>query len=303
MARKTAFPFFTIPDDAISSDGFLIGDPGQPLEPARDILDDWDYARELRVGFDLNLDVGSIINALDINEQELNLAVRFTAGTGTGKMPRSREQMEYRAVDLDHPHLSVRRDLPSSVLSGRLLLEAEILLASPPGTGAPLSPTLSGARLWSMSKDILLEGGGDSRFPMETLSFSNSTDFRGKQHENAPWFFYWRTGAWSSDFSAACRLYINSDQSACAERISEGDPLTLQAMMADVMSQVISHALNEKESQALDEHWEEGTVGDQLCTWAETVFPGKDAEMIRSLRDHQPGEFKASILAAASLGD
>ena len=49
MNSRVAFPFLVLPSDSIRFDGWMIGDPGQPLHPAGSILENWDYARDLEV--------------------------------------------------------------------------------------------------------------------------------------------------------------------------------------------------------------------------------------------------------------
>ena len=303
MARRTAFPFLTIPENVVSCDGFLIGDPDTPLEPADSILENWDYARDLSVGLDLELDVQAAAQHLDIPADELKLAVRLTAGTGTGRMPRSRMTVAETTLEDGTTRHMLRGDVASGWLSGRLLLEATIMLAESPSAAGPLSPMLEGARLWEHSKDILLEGGGESRFPIETRSFGAWQYLQNSAFQNAPWFFYWRPEAWNADFSAATCLYINSDHPGLEDRVVEGDPLTLQAIMADVMSQLIEFALEMEDGGVFEEEWEEGTLGAQLRNWSELAFPGWDTETIDAVRDHKPGEFRAAILTAASVED
>lgn len=301
MARRTAFPFLTIPENTISCDGFLIGDPDTPLQPADSILEHWDYARDLSIGFDLELDIQAAAQHLDIPAEELKLVVRLTAGTGTGRMPRSRITVAETTLDDGATSCMLRGDVASRYLSGRLLLEATVMLAESPSAPGPLSPTLVGARLWELSNDVLLEGGGESRFPIETRSFAAWEYLESKLHQNAPWFFYWWPGAWRADFSAVTCLYINSDHPGLEERVVDGDPLTLQAIMADVMSQLIEYALDMEDGGVLDEDWDEGTLGAQLRNWSELAFPGWDAETIESVRSYRPGEFQAAILTAASV--
>ena len=175
------------------------------------------------------------------------------------------------------------------------------MLAEPPATSGLLSPTLVGARLWELRKDVLLEGGGESRFPIETRSFRSWEYMHGKLHQDAPWFFYWRPGVWNADFSAVTRLYINSDQPNMEDRVVDGDPLTLQAIMADVMSQLIEHALDTDDGDVFEEDWDLGTLGAQLRSWSELAFPGWSPQTIDSVRRHRPSEFQAAVLTAAAL--
>ena len=301
MTRRTAFPFLTIPDDVVSCTCFLVGDPDAPLYPADSILEHWDYARDLRVGLDLVLDTQTVAKKLGIPAEELKLMIRLTAGTGTGQMPRSRITVAESILESGSTSVRLRGDVASGYLSGRLLLEATVMLAEPPATPGPLSPTLVGARLWELRTDILLEGGGESRFPIETRSFRAWEYMHSKLHQDSPWFFHWRPGAWNADFSAVTRLYINSDHPGLEDRVVDGDPLTLQAIMADVMSQLIEHGLDTDDAGVFEEDWDQGTLGAQLRNWSELAFPGWTAQTIDSVRCHRPGEFQAAILTAAAM--
>jgi hypothetical protein len=96
---------------------------------------------------------------------------------------------------------------------------------------------------------------------------------------------------------------VNSEYVTLAERLVAGDPLTLQAILGDVMSQMITSLLAMEDYEVLLAHCEEGSIGAQARSWLEVVFPGQGSAAIRSMRNTAPGRFEAAILSAARVGD
>lgn len=300
MTRNFAMPFLTLPDEAVGFNGWKIGDPDQPLRPAGDTLEAWDYARDLEVMADLEVDFEAAARSLALPPQDLKLALVIKAGTGAGTLPRRVEPLATRIMDRDTSEVSIAARVCSANLSGRLRLEATILLEAPTLQGSALSPRVRGARLWSTKRDILLEGGGDSRFPIELVSFSKA--FRGQPHEDAPWYLHWRPGQLDADFGGSVRLYVNSDDEAIAQRFVGGDSPTLQAMLGDVLSQMVAASVSLPECDELLANSEEGTVGQQVRNWIDIAFPNQTTAVIRGGLETTPGRFHAALLAAADIG-
>lgn len=294
---RIAFPFLTLPDEAVSFNGWMIGPPGEPLSPASDIMDNWDYEQDIQINARINVDVSAAAAHLGINASELRLAVTLVAGTGAGSLPRRLDRLATEILNETTPTATLEGVIFGRNLSGQLQLSLRILLDYPLDSGNPLSPKQRGARLWQCQKNILIEDGGDSRFPIELASFSDT--FPSERY--SPWLVDWDPGAFGADFGGNVRLYINSDLQNVSERFVAGDSLTLQAMLADVMTQMISAAL-ELDHEDDFSHFEEGTVGHQTKAWMEIAFPGRSLDNIRQLRTHKPGKFRATILAAADPG-
>ena len=295
---RIAFPFLTLPDEAIGFGGWLVGDPGTPLKPAPDLLEGWDYARDIEVCAALDVNMPRASDALGIPQGELELFVVLSVGTGAGSKPRLVRRVAGTSIGPVRGSAQVREVISGVSLSGRLRLQLDLLLERRSGTAGVLSPRLRGSRLWRSSHDILLEDGGSARFPMELLSFSRF--FRDRPERFAPWCLQWSPGNLGADFSGSVRLYVNADDETLAERFSSGDHATLQAILGDVMSQMISSVLTSEDW--VDTPFDEGTVGHQIQSWLEMIFPGQSLASLRSLRDHQPGRFHAEILAAADPG-
>lgn len=300
MNPRIAFPFLVLPDDVIRLDGWMIGDPGAPLQSAADVLEHWDYARDLEVANSVSIDWTAAAEALQLPKSELRLKVSLIVGTGVGTLPRMQDRLREDIVDHSTDNVAVSGAVPGRMLSGRLRMSLLVTLDGPEMRGTVLSPKNRGARLWQTHHDILIEDGGDSRFPIETASFSQV--FSGQPHEHAPWYLHWRPGALQGDFSAGIRLYVNSDHPEWLARVVGQDGLTLQAMMGDVMSQMVDAVLREASGADDLAECDVGSVGQQIRQWLDTAFPGQEVASVRTLMERNPGAFRAALLAAADMG-
>ncbi|MBF6025347.1 hypothetical protein [Lysobacter niastensis] len=296
MSSRIAFPFLVLPDGVVSFGGWMIGDPGAPLAAAGALLENWDYARDLEVGASVTIDWAAAAAALQLPISALKLKLCLIAGTGTGNLPRRQDRLCERVVDssIRESHLSAV--VLGSNLSGRLRLSLVVTLVAPCEGGTVLSPQVQGARLWQSRQDILIEDGGDSRFPLETASFTEI--FKGKPHENAPWYLHWTPGVLQADFSACVRLYVNSDRPDVLARFVEGDAPTLQAILGDVVSQMVESVIAKEDAAELLAECGEGSVGQQVQQWLDFAFPSQEVGSIKALCDQKPGTFRAAILAA-----
>ncbi|MDH2422677.1 hypothetical protein [Cobetia amphilecti] len=303
MSRSYALPFLTLPDDVVGFDQWLIGDPGDPLFPISMQLDAWDYARDLQLDARLDLDFEAAAKALSVPEEEdLKLAIVVNIGTGSGRFARRMKPAFKKVIEapLTEP-LIISLPVDSCDLSGRLLVRLEILLAESLASDSPLAPRTAGSRLWSDTSNVHLEDGGDTRFPMEVLSFKQA--FQGQRQMDSPWYLHMRPGSPEADFTGSVRLYVNADHEIFAERVSKGDPSTLQAMLGDVMIQMCRSALEDEEARDTLRACEEGSVGSQITGWMELAFPGMSTEDVHALMTATPGAFHAALLSIADMGE
>lgn len=298
--KRVAYPFNTLTDVAVGFGGWMIGDVGQPLAPATGILDDWDYDRDLEVAVKFEFDFAEVSRCLGAREDDVFLAVTLKAGTGTGSLPRRVDRLDSSRVSCAHPFVTLTAKISAPRLSGRLRLEATVVLEQTSKDAGALSPTVIGSRLWSDRVDVLLEGGGSARFPVELVNFAEV--FRGQEHQSAPWYLHWRVGNLYGDFAGSVRLYVNADIEELKDRFVEGDPLTLQAIMGDVMTQMVSTVVCLDDCDDALEECEVGSIGRQVRNWMDMAFPDQRAPTIRGTMEHTPGVFRAALLAAARIG-
>jgi len=302
MTATFALPFLSLPDETVKLGPWLIGWTGGALLPVKPMLDEWDYAADIELRGSILIDMQASAEMLAIPEDELRLAVVLKIGTGRGRFPRvvERASTKVLAAATDQP-VELHAIVPGNTLSGRLHARIDVLLATPAENASILSPRRAGSRLWSHEISIELEDGGDNRFPIEVVSFTET--FPNHRHVIAPWYLSWRPGGLAADFGGSIRLYVNSDQEELAERVVDGDTLTLQAILGDVMVQMVGAALDAEDLAEQLDGCEEGSVGAQIAGWLELAFPGRELSEVRNIRRNLPGQFHASLHAAAELGD
>jgi hypothetical protein len=302
MTATFALPFLSLSDEAVTLGRWIIGQTGSHLLPMKPILDEWDYAADVEVRGSISIDMTVAAKMLAIPEEELKLAVVLKIGTGRGRFPRIVERVSSQLFDAatDQP-MELHAIVPGNTLSGRLHARIDVLLATPGENASILSPTRIGSRLWSDEFSVELEDGGDNRFPIEVVSFSET--FPSHRHVTAPWYLSWRPGGLAADFGGSIRLYVNSDHAELAERVVDGDTLTLQTILGDVMVQMVGATLDAEDLAEQLDGCEEGSVGAQIAGWLDLAFPGRELSEVRNIRRSLPGHFHASIHAAAELGD
>lgn len=295
-----ALPFLSLPDETVTLGRWMIAQTGRPLLPMKTMLEEWDYAADIELRGSILINMHAAARMLSIPEDELKLAVVLKIGTGRGRFPRVVKRVSSQLIDTatDKP-LDLRALVPGNTLSGRLHTRIEVLLAKSPINASILSPTRVGSRLWLHEFSVELEDGGDNRFPIEVVSFSET--FPNHRHVTAPWYLSWRPGGLTADFNGSVRLYVNSDHAELAERVVDGDTLTLQAILGDVMVQMVGAALDAEDLAGQLDGCEEGSVGAQIAGWLELAFPGREVSELRNIRRNMPGSFHSSIHAAAEL--
>lgn len=298
MSRAIAFPFLVLPDEAVQCSGWRIGVEEGELAPCGPTLEGWDYSTAVRAEVDIGFDAATVATCLGLEATPFGITAVVWWSTGLGAMPLRHVGQRVALAPGAPMTLGIR--VPGQGLSSRIRLELELFCTVDADPAHALAPDIPMARVWSLDADVLLEGGGASRFPLEARSFSE--EFPDDVRRLAPWYLCWRSGAPDADFSSAVRLWINADLAVFMERFTTGDALTVQAVLGDVKEQIVSGTL-ETEEFALDGDYGEGTVGAQVRYWIESAFPGLDLDQVRGMLKQDRGRFSAALLASAAQGE
>lgn len=296
MNSRVAFPFLTLSEHAVEAGPWMLGLNEAEQHPAGDYLADWDYASRITLQRAVTLDRELAAKDLDIDPAELALSVCVRVGTGAGRLPRSIISQQERSFEEGNETIVIDMDVPGHVLSSVLDLMTEVVIETAPADFGDLSPSRAFERVWHETHRIRLEGE-EPRFPIEVADLSTLLP-RGIA-TSAPWYVHWSPGDWSRDFHGSMRLYLNRDHSRFIERVTEGDPETLRAIMADVMGQVCECFLGLDECERLAEGFEEGSLGYQAASWIRAAWPDRDLGFIQSQLKSRPGSFRAAIHALA----
>ncbi|ASD25485.1 hypothetical protein [Brevundimonas diminuta] len=294
MMRRTAAPFHRL-DAAVRSQPWMITlGEGEPA-PLQEMTPDWDYATP--VTLERLVSVDHELAAVELGygpDEPFQLDVVVETGSGPGDLPRDIISRTRLPLEGEAPCRIILSPDPTQ-LSAQITLRTSVILAADTRPDDPLAPRAAGARLWDERLSSRIEGD-DPRFPMEVISFS--TAFAGRPHESAPWLLSWSPRSPGQAFHGATRLYVNADDSQLVARLREGDGLTLQALMADVISQMCEAALAARWDEEFD-CAEPETVAGRVAHWLERAFP--DVPAARALLENRPGEFRAAILSSVRL--
>ena len=300
MRRHVAFPFLTMSDAAVDAAPWCCSVNGGDWTHADDFLPDWDAATRVRFRRTVRLDPHVAANDLGIIPENLQLSLRVRIGTGAGRLPRLILLRDYRSLTADNWQEEFDIEVTGEQLSLVVDVQTQVVLAAPSEGCKPLSPQQMADRLWSDTLRIRIEGE-EPRFPIEIVdmrillgsTFPAST----------PWFLQWSPFDWNRDFQGATRLYLNKERADCIERIEQHDGPTIQALLADVMSQICERLLIDPEVEGIMTGSEPRSLGAQATAWLHRAWPEKDAAFIRSVLESQPGKFRAAFFALAEVGD
>lgn len=295
--RRTAFPFLVLPDEAVTFEGWQLGDKGAPLEPVGELLQDWDYARDLTLRASVQVNFEAAASALEVDADSLVITAALHVGTGQGNLPRRTSIVAIDRINKSQARVVLEADLDGSQLSSRITGHVHLSLGPGVHGYSALSPSIPGSRLWSADFDILIEDGGSSRFPVSSLSFQAA--FPDSKHPFSPWYLDWRPGDLHSDFSSSVALYVNEDDKEFHERFHTGDRLTVQSVLGGVAFELCSVALSSEDGFDMDT-FEEGSVGAVISHWLIQAFGQTLARSAKGELERDPGAFFASMLSAMS---
>jgi hypothetical protein len=183
--------------------------------------------------------------------------------------------------------------LSGADLSQSLLLTTEIILSRSPSQAGRLSPDRPGLRLWRDDLHVALEPAGQ-RFPLEAVSFRHLIP----RLPEAALFYVDAGHDLDHDFTGSVRLFLNSDQPALMDRVSEGDATTLQLLIGQVMAQLLRHALLDDDFTPIDAL--PGSVRAVLGSWLTLAFPDEPLQEVRVLARREPARFEAALSALAA---
>lgn len=295
MKRRAASPFLRLSESTRVSEWICEINDGAPFALS-DLLPDWDYSAGLKVSRTITIDAAQAGREIGLDLDGAPLAAVVEIGAGPGSLAREIIHRHHLPLAPDGREHTIELDLSSHLISEQISLKTVIILDADVASSNLLAPSRRGSRLWE-DRQVSRVEGNDPRFPMEVVSFHHL--FRKRPHEHAPWFLRWNPGGLDRDFFSAIRLYLNEDCPEFVDRVQAQDPLTLQALMGDVLSQVCEGALNTPDGVDHVLHAEELTLGGQVRHWLLRAFA--TVPEAKAFLDQRPGEFRAAIVASVSF--
>ncbi len=292
--RRIAFPFLTLPPYIVNAGPWYFRINNEEEKPLGDSIEGWDYSCRLSVTRQVRLDLAQAVRALQIRPDFLQLGVLLRAGTGgSGQLPRLVVASTVAEIPRGSDTVHLQLQLDGTILSKVLHLYTDVvLLGETPGTSA-LSPRDRGDRVWSDRYRVWLEGA-QPRFPVEESPLDD---------DYAPWQLFWIPGDWHRDLHGAVRICLNSHRPDVIRKVTEQDPLTLQSMLADAVSQVLECFLTEDDSEFIAEEFAEGTLGYQVSRWITTLFPKGGIRAAKETLRINPGRFRKLIWSLSYIAE
>ncbi|MDW8260957.1 MAG: hypothetical protein RMJ35_00380 [Phycisphaerales bacterium] len=285
MDRRIAFPFLTLPPDAIKADPWQVSIDGGPEGDLQGHIDGWDYNSVLILHRKIRVDPPSALNALQLEPDDFIPGVVVRLGTGSSLLPRLVVASEICSIPPGWEPLDIRLDVNGAQLSTALFIHTDLVLLRQPESASALSPRDLGDRIWSDQAKVWLEGP-EPRFPIEEAVLED---------QFAPWKLVWVPGDWSRDFHGAVRLCLNRNRSDVIQKVTGEDPFTLQTVMADAIGQLVEGFLAEDDPVALAGECPEGSLGDQVSRWIHLLFPTGGIAAARQALATDRGGFRQKV--------
>lgn len=298
MNSHIAYPFLTCKENDITSSPWLLSLNACEPEAVEQFISGWDYSSKIEFKRTIEINLPQLSITLGIPLKHLNLEIVTILGTGQGRIPRSRSVINRYSIEEGKATYDLTIPCESIQLSRRVKIETYIVIAAIPQNQSPLSPTTIGSKVWKDETDLRLEGN-EPRFPMETASFR--TMFPNKTYTNSLWYLSWRPEEWDEDFIGSVRLYLNSDHDDFVKRFLNLDLYTHQTVMNDIIIQILSKFLSDTTAEESFDKFEDGSVGSHATNWITSAFPDKSYTSAKSLFEHRPGDFHATILALSNF--
>jgi hypothetical protein len=300
MTSRVAFPFLTLSDAAVSVTKWEISRNGSDFSAVTDYISDWDPSITLHFRRRVSVKPELVASELAIPKDCLKIAATVRVGTGQGRIPRSSIAKSNYSLQAPEWTCEIQSMIPGNAASSIIDLRLEILLAEEPAKCGQLSPKRRGDRLWSDTLRVFLEGE-EPRFPIEIANLA--VMLNDPSQAAAPWHLHWSASDWNRDFHGAVRLFLNENNKGILDRIHGHDTITLQLLLADIVSQVCDRFLQDHTSdeQLLD--LDPSSIAMQARTWLNKAWPGRDLASIRNIRFSHPGKFRSAILAMALPGE
>lgn len=284
--QRVAFPFLTLPPQVVQAGRWYFRINTEEEKLLGDSIEGWDYNCRLFFIRQVRLDLAQAGRALQIGPDLLQLGVLVRAGTGgTGQLPRLVVASTVAEVPRGSDTVHLQLQLDGAALSKVLHLYTDVVLLKEAAGTSALSPRNRGDRVWFDRHRVWLEGALP-RFPVEESRLDD---------DYAPCQLIWIPGDWHRDFHGAVRLRLNSRRPDVIRKVTEQDPLTLQSLLADAVSQVLECFLAEDDAEFIAGECAEGTLGHQVSQWISKLFPKGGIRDAREMLRIDPGRFRKLI--------
>jgi hypothetical protein len=288
-------PYLTPPEDSVRAGAWLLVDVDGVEKPLPRILPTWDYATDLVLRRQLDIDAHLI---RETTELPSDAALGAAAVWNAGQHLRGVGQQE--VIDPNET-VTVRFDfrLTGRELGGSLTLDTRIYLAAALSSDGRPRVSHATSELWADSYRTRLEGQ-EARFPIALVDLAaHGFD------PAAPWVLDVQRDL-DGPATGAVYLLANEANPAVAHAVARADApdprsaALLSAMYYDAGRTLIEFALAQPELREGLEY-EAETLGATLEALLRRVFPDTKVETIARRRDTDPAAYAGELAGALGL--
>ena len=293
--RPATRPYLVLPDGMVTvspAHGWELQREGSEPETVEDkgILAAWDTELRftLRRKFDVTGDIHRVLG-LD-GPAEIRLVTRLETARGLD----SRIVHDRIVVPGDSSVLvEVRPD--SRTLASEVSLTTALVLGRGTPAKNPLAPQDAGDRVWETRWSARIEGGR-ARLPLEPITFSGTWHARGISHA----LFHVEVADFPElEFEQAVCVYLNADFPEFVRAIEASSAPETAILWDGVLRRIIASGLASHFESATP--WPDGSLGSQVDTWLNGIFPGVGREAVSRIRIEDPSRFEAQIQSWARI--
>lgn len=290
--RTIAYPYVVIEDSDVIATHWEFRREQGDWQPLPAYLAEWDYSDSIRLRREVRVNMPAIARRFGCPEDQLELSLVVTFGTGGGREDRVRRVHASHAINATDHAQELDLQLEGIDISQRFSLRTQILFAGPEGRCVRLAPQQAGLRLWDDIIRVQVEPE-EPRFPIEAISFESEFP----ECAAAPWKLDWSPADPRDEFAGSFRLLINDDFPEFVAGVSAGDPVTMRLLLGGVRLQIVRGLLDHEDLEEAIAAGEPLSIAAAVSGWLALAFPGEDLESIRQTARVNPSRLDAGITA------
>ena len=257
-----------------------------------DGMPSWDYQKDLILSRELNLDSASIRRDTGLGD-DARIVISVTCEC---KESFFRELVWKQEIgNGDDEWFEIQCTLPGKRLTSKIQLHTRLLLDEEVPRDS-LTAWRKGSILHEEVHRQPLHGRSP-RFPTSEVDFTKVPLI----HDEACWFLRIGGVDLNTPLSQGFQLYLNSERREFIEKLRDNDSLVTSVLNADVVRQMLEHALSNPEFDPLDTY-EEDSVGIVLKRQYSMIFDDQAIEESRERMKNNRHEVEAKIQGLMQRG-
>lgn len=285
--RSISYGHNVLDDDAIVAVNWQYSINGQIIQPADEVLADWNYYTDITVSAAVSLSVSDAKTLLGLGPDARVCWVLIARSTGTPVITRSVPRVAVNGSQV------IPLRIPAASLGGILSVELVLSLFEPSSSNSsPFAPTEVGHVIYTSTTRVRLEGNSG-----QVAILPTSFEDQGLSNPSSGlWWLRMMSQDLDSSASGSIWVWLNTDNPAMNALIekpgSETSLLWLRFLKIDFTRQLLREALQNPDLEQNTEYLE-GSLGALLTSVVKLLGPS--IEVVRSKYQEDPGRLEAEL--------